>query len=328
VLAALAAAVQVALLSGGLSAVLPTASARAASFAPYLDMTLQSDPALPAVRRETGARLLSLGFVIATAHRCEPSWGGIEPLRSGLIRREVAGVRASGADVVVSFGGAAGPDLSQVCATPQLLAAAYRSTVAFYRARQVDFDIEGAALDDPAGSRREILAIGLLERSMRSHRQPLRVSLTVPVDPTGLESDVLRLLRIARAGGVRLDIVNVMTMDYGDGIAPPGRDTMGGYAIAAATATERQLRRELPGGGFSRLGVTVLVGVNDVPDEVFTLADAQALVRFARAHRLGRLSMWSLGRDRACARPGENAGDVCSGVPQLPYAFSRLLRRY
>jgi hypothetical protein len=230
--------------------------------------------------------------------------------------------------VVVSFGGATGPDLSQVCATPALLAAAYRSTVELYRARQVDFDIEGAALDDPVASRRAILAIGLLERYMRGHRQPLRVSLTVPVDPTGLESDVLRLLKIARGRGVRLDLVNVMTMDYGDGLAPPGRKTMGGYAIAAATATERQLLRALPDGGFSRLGVTVLVGVNDVPDEVFTLADAQALARFARAHRLGRLSMWSLGRDRACARPGELSGDVCSGIPQAPYAFSRLLRGY
>jgi hypothetical protein len=328
VLAAFAAAVQLALLGIGLSIVLPVASARAASFAPYLDMTLHSDPALPAMRRDTGARLLSLGFVIGKAHRCEPSWGGIEPLRSGLIEREVAGVRAAGGDVVVSFGGATGPDLSQVCANPELLAAAYRSTVELYRARQVDFDIEGAALDDPVASRRAILAIGLLERYVRGRGRPLRVSLTVPVDPTGLESDVLRLLKIARAGRVRLDIVNVMTMDYGDGLAPPGRNTMGGYAIAAATATERQLRRTLPGGGFSRLGVTVLVGVNDVQDEVFTLADAQALVRFARAHRLGRLSMWSLGRDRACAQPGENAGDVCSGVSQAPYAFSRLLSRY
>jgi hypothetical protein len=324
----LAAAAQLAVLAIGLSVALPPASARAAPFAPYLDMTLRSDPALPAIQRDTGARLLSLGFVIATAHRCKPSWGGIEPLRSGVIRREVAGVRAAGADVVVSFGGATGPDLSQVCRTPKQLAAAYRSTVELYRARRVDFDVEGAALDDPVASGRAILAIGLLERWMRARRAPLRVSLTVPVDPTGLESDVLRLLKIARTGGVRLDIVNVMTMDYGDAMAPPGRNTMGGYAIAAATATERQLARALPGGGFSQLGVTVLIGVNDVPDEVFTLADADALVRFARAHRLGRLSMWSVGRDHGCAQPGDNSSDVCSGIRQAPYAFSRLLNGY
>jgi chitinase len=74
--------------------------------------------------------------------------------------------------------------------------------------------------------------------------------------------------------------------------------------------------------------VTVLIGVNDVPDEVFTLADADALVRFARAHLLGRLSMWSVGRDHGCAQPGDNSSDVCSGIRQAPYAFSRLLNGY
>src|SRR5947209_15074591 len=64
VLTTLAAAVQLAFLAVGLSMALPAVPARAATFAPYLDMTLHDDPGLPAVRRETGARLVSLGFVI------------------------------------------------------------------------------------------------------------------------------------------------------------------------------------------------------------------------------------------------------------------------
>ncbi len=263
--------------------------------------------------------------MIATAHRCRPSWGGTESLGSRRIRDEVRAVRAAGGDVIISFGGATEPDLSQVCATPGQLAGAYRSAVVAYRAHQVDFDVEGAALDDAAASRRAIVAIGLLERWARGRHRPLHVSLTVPVAPGGLEPDVLRLLTIARARRVRVGIVNVMAMDYGDGLAPPHANTMGGYAISAATATEQQLVRALPHGGFARLGVTVLIGINDIRDEVFTLDDANALAHFARAHHLARLSMWSIGRDHPCARSGEDRQDTCSGVPQAPYAFSHVL---
>jgi hypothetical protein len=302
-------------------AAMPAARAQSvAPFAPYVDMTLYDDPGLAAVQRSTNARLLSLGFVIGTRSRCQPTWGGIRPLGSRLIRREVGAVRATGSDVVVSFGGQQGPDLSQVCRTPARLFAAYRAATQIYGARRVDFDLEGSALDDPAGSWREMLAIGLLERWASAHHRALRVSLTVPVDPTGLEGDVLRVLGIARTHRVRIDLVNVMAMDFGERLAPPGRNTMAGWAIGAVTATQRQLGR-----GFGRLGVTVMIGVNDNSDEVFTLADARALTAFARAHRLGLLAMWSVARDRACGRPGGSAQDGCSGVVQAPNAFSQLL---
>lgn len=300
------------------------AGAHVPGYAPYVDMTLYDDPALPAVQHGTGAKLLSLGFVVATGSACEASWGGTTPLSSGLIRREVGAVRAAGGDVIVSFGGAAGPALSQVCSTSAQLAGAYLSAIRTYRAHKLDFDIEGAALDDPAGSARAILAIGRLEAWARARHWPLQVSLTVPVDPSGLEADVLRLLSIARSHGIRIGVVNVMAMDYGDGLAPPGRGTMGTYAIEAATATERQVARILPHAGWSSIGVTALIGVNDVRNEVFTLADAGALAAFSRSHGLARLAMWSVARDRACPTLMRTAQDTCSGVPQAPYAFSHL----
>jgi hypothetical protein len=310
-----------------LLAVLPIRAASAAGlapFAPYVDMTLYDDPGLPAVQRATGAHLLSLGFVIGDGSGCQPSWGGITPLTSGLIRGEVSAVRAAGADVIVSFGGQQGPDLSQVCRTPGELFGAYLAATALYHARRVDFDLEGGALDDAGGSWREIAAIGLLERWAHSHHHPLQVSLTVPVDPTGLEADVLRVLGIARARHVRIDIVNVMTMDFGDSLAPPGTNTMAGWSIQAVSDTRRQIAGAFP-GGFRRLGVTVMIGVNDQSDEVFGLTDAATLAGFARAHGLGRLAMWSVARDRGCAHPGGGAQDECSGVAQAPEAFSRLL---
>jgi len=303
-------------------------SAAVSHYAPYVDMTLYGDPHLAAVQRQTGAPLLSLGFVIGTGSRCQPSWGGITPLTSALIRREVAAVRAAHADVVVSFGGAQGPDLSQVCSSSRRLGDAYQSAIQIYNVHRVDFDLEGAALDNAAGSRREILAIGRIERWAHSHDRSLQVSLTVPVDPSGLGSNVLRVLSIARTERVRIDIVNVMAMDFGDSLAHPGRNSMGGYAIAAATATQRQVARIFPGAGFGRIGVTVMFGINDLADEVFGPSDVAQLLTFARAHGLGRLAMWSVARDRACPHPMRSAQDECSGVSQVPNAFSRLLATY
>ena len=48
------------------------------------------------------------------------------------------------------------------------------------------------------------------------------------------------------------------------------------------------------------MGATPMIGQNDTPDEVFTLADATALNQFALSHKLGRMSMWSANRDIVC----------------------------
>ena len=37
------------------------------------------------------------------------------------------------------------------------------------------------------------------------------------MDPTGLESERQRLLKDAKSKGVKVNLVNIMTMDFGDG---------------------------------------------------------------------------------------------------------------
>jgi hypothetical protein len=50
----------------------------------------------------------------------------------------------------------------------------------------------------------------------------LTVSFTLPVLPTGLTADGVSMLQDAHAAGVRIDVINLMTMDYGDSAAPGG----------------------------------------------------------------------------------------------------------
>ena len=59
---------------------------------------------------------------------------------------------------------------------------------------------------------------------------------------------------------------------------------MGSYAIDAATAADAQVASVLgisAGAAWSKIAVTPMIGVNDVTDEVFTLANARQLEAFA-----------------------------------------------
>lgn len=78
---------------------------------------------------------------------------------------------------------------------------------------------------------------------------------------------------------------------------------------------------------WTKIGATPMIGRNDTPGDRFELADARALVSFAADNHLGRLSMWSLNRDRACGANADPArtSDLCSGSGQRALDFSAIL---
>jgi chitinase len=79
------------------------------------------------------------------------------------------------------------------------------------------------------------------------------------------------------------------------------------------------------------IGITPMIGRNDVSSEVFTAKDAHELLRFARGRGIGSLSLWSLARDRGCPNGGASrpmAQDTCSGVSQTPFEFTHLFERF
>jgi hypothetical protein len=78
---------------------------------------------------------------------------------------------------------------------------------------------------------------------------------------------------------------------------------------------------------WGRIAITPMIGRNDVESEYFTLADARALVAFARAQRLARLSFWSISRDRPCT-PDNGGDEYCSRTAQSPWAFTRAFAGY
>ena len=77
------------------------------------------------------------------------------------------------------------------------------------------------------------------------------------------------------------------------------------------------------------VGLTPMLGHNDVKPETFTLVNAREVLAFAKGKNLGMLSCWSANRDRPCEKPSPSwANPKCTGIKQEPFEFCRILRAY
>ncbi|MGW6519120.1 glycoside hydrolase family 18 protein [Streptomyces sp. NPDC054962] len=300
-----------------------TGTTASAGFAPYVDTSLYPAFDLLASVSATGVKDYNLAFV-TDGGGCTPKWGGVTDLASDGVAAQIGALRAKGGDVRVSFGGASGSELATTCSSADALAAAYGKAVDAYQLTKVDFDIEGGALPDTAANARRAQAIAKLQQQ----HPDLNVSFTLPVMPEGLTQDGVNLLAGARSAGVGIDTVNIMAMDYG----PAYSGDMGTYAEQAATATQAQVKSVLglsDSTAWKTVGVTPMIGVNDVTSEIFKVDDATQLVAFAKAKGLGPLSMWSATRDKQCAGGAKNYADAtCSSIVQTDSAFSKAFAAY
>jgi cellulose binding protein with CBM2 domain len=295
-------------------------SAGAAGFAPYVDTSLFPPFNLVATAQATGVKQFNLAFVVSGGG-CTPEWGGVTAIGADPVAAQISALRAIGGDVRISFGGEDGSELAQTCTSESQLQAAYQQVISAYDVNKIDFDIEGAAVDDTAANALRDQALVALQKA----NPGLQVSFTLPVLPSGLPSDEDAVLTGAVQAGVNISAVDVMAMDFGDGAAPNPSGQMGAFAIDAATATDAQVASAMgisDTAAWSKVAVTPMIGVNDTSDEIFTVANAQQLVAFAQSKHLAWLSMWSAGRDQECA--GGAAGfaePTCSSIAQTPDAF-------
>jgi hypothetical protein len=307
---------------------LPVSAGAASRFAPYVDMTLNSD-SLAKMKSESGVGLFTFGFIVS-GQPCKASWGGYYGLDDPTMNQRIAKLKQAGGDGIVSFGGAAGQELANTCNSVASLASQYQAVINRYGIRNLDFDIEGADQGNAVSLTRRFKAISRIQASGRAAGKPVQVSLTLPVMPTGLTHDGIRVMHAAINNGVRVAVVNVMAMDYFD----PSLDyngRMGDYAVQAARRTQAQLSRLYPDRSdvavWRMVGVTPMIGINDDTNEVFTTQNARQLTAFAKQKRLGRLAMWSANRDAPC--PGATSpSNNCSGLGAPKWAFSRIFDSY
>ncbi|WP_190022713.1 glycoside hydrolase family 18 protein [Streptomyces hiroshimensis] len=115
-------------------------------------------------------------------------------------------------------------------------------------------------------------------------------------------------------------------MDYGHPVADMGR-----AAIDAGTHLYEQLRniypQHAPDWLWKKVGITPMIGLNDVPQETFTLDNARHLADWAIEKHIGRLAQWSVQRDHPCDKTYVDLH--CSGVPeQTDYEFCQILGKF
>ncbi|MFD5964634.1 chitinase [Streptomyces sp. NPDC060311] len=290
-------------------------SSPATAYAPYVSATTAS----PTDRAGSPATY-NLAFVIASGEDdgCTPRWNGVQDIDDTSVASRVAKLASSGATVRVSFGGASGTELAAACDSAPALAAAYGAALDAAGSTQADFDIEGDELADAGSRALRSRAIALLQEQ----RSDLEVSFTLPVMPSGLDSDGLALLASADDHGVQVSTVNLMTMNYGESYT----DDMGDYALASAKAAHTQLRDVFgtsDADAWRGMALTSMLGVNDVAGETFTLDDAAEVRAFAEEKGIAWVSVWAAFRDQPCAEDASatDALTTCSGVEQEDGAF-------
>lgn len=294
-------------------------------FAPYVDVLLWPTPDLSAIADETQVMHYTLAFI--TSMNGEPAWGGVTPLGDGFYKDQIDALRAKGGDVSISFGGANGTELALDITDVIELQQKYQDVIDMYNLTWVDFDIEGWAVAERASIDRRSKAI----RGLQIANPGLFVAFCLPVLPTGLTHDGLYVLQNAIENGVRIDLVNIMAMNYGTAVVDDPYD-QGPEAIKAAESTFAQLQTLYPDKSdaelWNMIGITPMIGKNDTVPLVFYLQAAQEVLTFAQEKNLKLLSMWSIGRDKACPGGGSYVSPTCSGITQADRAFSNIFNAF
>jgi len=296
--------------------------------APFVNFTDWPSPDIKTAMTQTGLKSYNLGF-ISSQGPCSAAWGGypsLSPDATGdqidYLNGQIAYVQANGGKVAASFGGVANKELAEVCLDVPSLTAAYKKVIDRYHLDRVDFDIESGAQHDRAASTRRGQAIAQLQREAAAAGKTLTVTFTLPVMPYGLTNSALTVVQDTANAGARIDLINVMAMDYGTGVT-----NMGQAAVDAATNTAKQIGFLYPGTTdaqrISRVGITPMIGLNDTQPETFTLANAQQVTTWAKANSVGMIAWWALVRDQPCANNAALVSEHCSGTANPTWAYAR-----
>ncbi len=306
-----AAAIMFATTGSASAAANPGAGFPAHYAAPYAEMW-NNPSTLMAAYNATGNKYYTLAFIVSQG-TCNATIDGDTAVTDAGWNSAINSLRAVGGDVIASFGGASGTELT-TCSTVSAMQAQYKKVIDQFNLTRIDLDIEGGTLDDTGANDRRNTALANLQQQYAAAGRTLSVDYTLPVNPTGLESNSISLLQNAKSHNLNVNLVNIMTMDYG-----PAMD-MGQAAISAANALHTQLGQIWTGKTSAQLwameGNCPMIGVNDTSAEVFTIQDAQEVESFAASNGIQELTFWSLGRD--------NQGQ--SGTAQSNYQFTTIFK--
>ena len=295
----------------------PSAAANVYWAAPY-DYLAAGGPSPAQVMKATGIRRFTLAFIVSDG-TCTPVWDGPDPLTGGPEEAAIRDIRAAGGDVAVSFGGAGGTKLAVTCTSPEALADAYQQVISAYQLHAIDLDAEDTEIATAAVRQRMVSALIILRR-----RDPgLMISITTPAEPDGPDASGRDLIARAATGGLRVDAWTIMPFDFSTRVPD-----MGQVSVQAAEALKNDLMsayHEPSSAAYRTMGISTVNGRDETGD-VVSVTDFQTMLQYVQAHQLARFAFWSVNRDRSCTQGSTE--DTCSGITQVPYAFTRIVAEY
>ncbi|MET9915128.1 fibronectin type III domain-containing protein [Streptomyces sp. NPDC006476] len=312
--------------------------------------------AITPIAEATGVRGASLGFITVANADMEPCWGsvkGYDAINGKHNREDVIAFKKlaplSGRPVI-SLGGWINHIPEYVVKDVEKVVGWYSAILDAYGIDRVDFDIEGAAQNNPQFIERHIsIVYKLLEA-----RPSLRVSYTLPVDAGGerrpvevespddphCPSDLVAgfnvygkafIQQLAEAG-ISPSLFNGMTMAMGNHDRPQGKE-----AIIALRFMHRDVKKAFPhltdAQVWARLGACPMFGIND-GGEFFKLDDMRRLIAFAKTVRLGCISGWDAqrdwnsNRDATGCKIGEGEIFKCTRADQQPGDYLKIAATY
>jgi chitinase len=284
--------VTLALAAAAKPATVTLAAAAAAAFparfaAPYLQIDSSDASDMAADEAATGLKDYTLAFLTPQSG-CTPEWedGGDGV---GAFASQISAAQASGGNVIISFGGESGGELAQTCTNVAQLTAAYLNVVNTYGVTRLDFDIEGGVLSDTAATSLRDQALAALQ----AEDPAVQVDFTLAVSPQGLPTGTgseYALLQDAKAKGVKVSVVNLMTMDFGNGQNPLADAESAAQGAAGQLSSLYGISTS---AAYGMMGLTPIAGQND-DDEVFSISDASTLEGFAAANGVAELSFWEV----------------------------------
>jgi chitinase len=255
--------------------------------APYLQIASSDAGDMAADEAATGLKYYTLAFLIPRSG-CTPQWED-DGSGVGAFAAQISAIQGSGGNVIISSGGAAGGELAQTCTNVSQLTAAYQNVVNTYGVTRLDFDIEGGVLADTASTARRDQALAALQ----AQDPAVQVDFTLAVSPQGLPTGTgseYALLHDAKAKGVKVSTVNIMTMDFGGG----SNDLADAESAAQGTAGQlASLYGISTAAAYAMMGLTPIAGTND-DGTFFSTANAQSLESFAASNGVAELSFWEV----------------------------------
>ena len=286
-------------------------------FSPYVQTSADNVLNLDEVYKNLRQKYFTLAFI--NIYKNQPEWSYYY---NSKYDKYIQNIRDKGGDIIISFGGSGGQEIAVSTEDENIIFENYKSVIERYKLKWIDLDIEGEVLKNKEANK---LRNNALKR-IKKYYPDLIISYTLPVTPKGLSNNSLELLIDAKKKGVKIDIVNIMCMDYGNYYAPEPDNNMGYYAKLSAVKTREDL--DDIGLNETNIGITVMIGQNDVKEEIFNTYDATYLLRWCRkTDYIKFMSYWSLNRDN-----GKGEGQQCScnwsSIKQEDFEFCKYFKSF